>query len=614
MSKKKHLLYDQNSQAIIFNNQPKAIQRMLDFDYLVGRSTPSVAAVVHPSRSQISKYFFGHQEILIPVYKTLEQATQAHNQADVLINFSSFRSAYKTSKQALDHPQIKTIVIIAEGVPERQARKLLHQAQVQKKSLIGPATVGGILAGGFRIGNTGGSIDNIIASKLYRPGSVGFVSKSGGMSNEAYNIIAQNANGIYEGVAIGGDRFPGSTLAQHLIRMNQNPDIHLLVALGEVGGEDEYEVIQALEDKKITKPLVIWVTGTCADIFPTEVQFGHAGASSGEDDHTSARAKNTALKKAGALVPKSFDDLGQLIQKTFKKLQKQNLIPQIKEKEPQTLPQEYETLRRQNKIRKTTSIISSISDDRGPEATYHGRPISEFVEKNLGIGQVISHLWFKKQLPPKIAHFIEIVLIIVADHGPAVSGAQNAIVTSRAGKDIISSTIAGLLTIGPRFGGAIDGAARYFSESFQQGLSPQEFVTDMKKKGINIPGIGHKIKSVKNPDKRVEILKKYAQKNFPQTPILNYALEIEKITTQKRDNLILNVDGCIAACFLDLWFHSKHFTPQEANLYVQAGTLNGLFALGRTIGFMGHALDQKRLQQPLYRHPWDDILYLKDDE
>ena len=40
---------------------------------------------------------------------------------------------------------------------------------------------------------------------------------------------------------------------------------------------------------------------------------------------------------------------------------------------------------------------------------------------------------------------------------------------------------------------------------------------------------------------------------------------------------------------------------------IQIGTLNGLFVLGRSIGFIGHHLDQKRLRAPLYRHPADDI-------
>lgn len=44
--------------------------------------------------------------------------------------------------------------------------------------ILGPSTVGGIQAGAFKIGDTAGTLDNIIHCKLYRPGSVGFVSKS----------------------------------------------------------------------------------------------------------------------------------------------------------------------------------------------------------------------------------------------------------------------------------------------------------------------------------------------------------------------------------------------------------------------------------------------------
>jgi ATP citrate (pro-S)-lyase len=57
---------------------------------------------------------------------------------------------------------------------------------------------------------------------------------------------------------------------------------------------------------------------------------------------------------------------------------------------------------------------------------------------------------------------MEMCLMLCADHGPCVSGAHNSIVTSRAGKDLVSCLVSGLLTIGPRFGGAIDDAARCF--------------------------------------------------------------------------------------------------------------------------------------------------------
>lgn len=55
-------------------------------------------------------------------------------------------------------------------------------------------------AGAFRIGDTAGTLENIVACKLYRPGSVGFVSKSGGMSNEMYNVLSRATNGLYEGM------------------------------------------------------------------------------------------------------------------------------------------------------------------------------------------------------------------------------------------------------------------------------------------------------------------------------------------------------------------------------------------------------------------------------
>lgn len=71
-------------------------------------------------------------------------------------------------------------------------------------------------------------------------------------------------------------------------------------------------------------------------------------------------------------------------------------------------------------------------------------------------------------------------LVLVADHGPCVSGAHNTIVASRAGKDIISSLASGLLTIGPRFGGAIDDSARYFKDALNRKLAPDDFVEGLK--------------------------------------------------------------------------------------------------------------------------------------
>ena len=87
----------------------------------------------------------------------------------------------------------------------------------------------------------------------------------------------------------------------------------------------------------------------------------------------------------------------------------------------------------------------------------------------MGIGGVIGLLWFKKELPDYALNLSSWCCKLWPTTVPAVSGAHNAIVASCAGKDLISSLCSGLLTIGPRFGGAIDDAAREFKRAVRQG-------------------------------------------------------------------------------------------------------------------------------------------------
>jgi ATP-citrate lyase alpha-subunit len=598
---------NEKTQAIIYGRQLKAIQRMLDFDYVSKRDIPSVAAIVDPTQEGFETAFFGSDEILIPIYRSIREAAEKHPNVNVMINFASFRSAFETTKEALDSETIKIIAVIAEGIPERKERILGALAREKGKIIIGPATVGGIAAGRFRIGNAGGSIGNIIASKLYRPGSVGLVTKSGGMLNEMFNLIARNADGINIGIAIGGDRFPGSSLIDHIMGYESDPEVKFYVVLGEVGGLEEYKIVEALKSGKIKKPLVAWVTGTCAKVFPTEVQFGHAGARAGADRET-ADAKNNALREAGAIVPDSFDGLPEKIEEVYTKLKNEGKIEDIKEFTPPSIPMDFDKAVREGIVRRHRQFITTISDDRGEEVKYAGIPLSEVIGSQKGIGYVIGLLWMKKSLPEYATRFIELILQIVADHGPCVSGAHNAIVASRAGKDLVSSVASGILTIGPRFGGAIDGAGHYFKWAKDMGLTPGEFVNKMKKEGIPIPGIGHRVKSVRNPDKRVEILKNFAKNNFPSTDYLNYALEVEKITTSKKENLILNVDGCTGVLLVDL-MKSIGLTDKEIDERIEAGLLNAFFVLGRSIGIIGHVIDQKLLKSKLYRTPYDNVLY-----
>lgn len=589
-------LFTRDTQAIFWNNNKTAIQRMLDYDYTIKREKPSVAAIVAPTASgKFEKFFYGADEVMIPTYKSTAEAKAAQPQADVLLNFASFRTAYDVTMEALHIGGFKTIMITAEGIPERLARRMNQAARDAGVTVIGPATVGGIVPGAFKIANVGGTIENIVNSKLHRAGSCGLVTRSGGLFNELSNIIAINADGIAEGVAIGGDRFVGSVFIDNLLRMEENPNVKYMILLGEVGGTEEYKVIDAVKSGKIKKPIIAWCIGTIAKYYDSGVQFGHAGASANAERET-AEAKNKAMAEAGIHVPATFNDLPAKIKEVFESLN----VPAIPEPEINVVP----------KVRRSKQFICTISDDRGDEATYAGFPISSVAtpDTGKGIGDVVSLLWFKKQYPKWATDFIETVMKTVADHGPAVSGAHNAKVTARAGKSVVESLVTGLLTIGPRFGGAIDGAAQYFKHADDNNMTPKEFLNYMKGEGVPIPGIGHRIKSLKNPDLRVKGLMDYAAAHFPATPLLDYARTVEALTTSKKENLILNVDGTIGILMVDMW-RALGYSEEEIDEFISSGTLNAFFIVGRSIGFIGHILDEKRLAMPMYRHPMDDILY-----
>ncbi|GAM85095.1 hypothetical protein ANO11243_030980 [Dothideomycetidae sp. 11243] len=605
-----HLLFHPKTRCFVYGLQPRAVQGMLDFDFICKRQTPSVAGIIYTFGGQfVSKMYWGTSETLLPVYQQVEKAISKHSDVDTVVNFASSRSVYSSTMELMEFPQIKTIAIIAEGVPERRAREILHVAKKKGVTIIGPATVGGIKPGSFKIGNTGGMMDNIVASKLYRKGSVGYVSKSGGMSNELNNIVSQNTDGVYEGIAIGGDRYPGTTFIDHMLRYQADPECKILLLLGEVGGVEEYRVIEAVKNGTITKPIVAWAIGTVASMLKTEVQFGHAGSLANSQLETAA-TKNKAMKDAGIHVPDTFEDMPALLATVYQRLVKEGTIKPQPEPAVPKIPMDYNWASQLGLIRKPAAFISTISDDRGQELLYAGMPISDVFREEIGIGGVMSLLWFRRRLPDYAGRFLEMVLMLTADHGPAVSGAMNTIITTRAGKDLISALVSGLLTIGSRFGGALDGAAEEFTRAYDKGLSPRDFVDGMRKENKLIPGIGHRIKSRNNPDLRVSLVKEYVHKHFPKTDLLDYAEAVETVTTSKKDNLILNVDGCIAVCFVDLLRNCGAFSPEEAEDYLKMGVLNGLFVLGRSIGLIAHFLDQKRLRTGLYRHPWDDITYL----
>jgi len=582
--------------AIFGGDYQNIAQRIIDFDILSNRIEPSIGFIIDPNSNGKNKmiqiYWKNNSIIMIPVFKEIPIN---NNEVKGIVNFASFRSAYSTSQSCLQNDNIKWIAIIAEGMPELFAKKL--SLEFPDKLILGPSTIGGIIGGNLRIGNTGGTIDNILSSGLHNSGSVGIITRSGGLLNELCNIVNNSFDGVHTALSIGGDRFPCTNFIDIVMMYNNNPDIKIILVLGEVGGTQELEIALAVKNNLINKPVIGLCLGKSAEYFNnSNVQFGHAGAFI-NNDIEKASYKNEFMSLCGIIVPDDFDNITSELTNIYTK------IDNLSKKKS-----DCSQIINKIKNRKKYDMLSSICDERGDELQYNHKNISEL---NPTIGSAISNLWFKNDLPEYMKKYFEYIVFITADHGPCVSGAQNTIVTTRAGKDLVSSLCSGLLTIGPKFGGAVNQAGIDFYNGYKNNYKPYEFVEFMKNKGQVISGIGHKIKSKDNPDKRVVMLEKFINENYPvdlKLNLTNFAKEVEKITLQKKNNLILNVDGFIAVSILDGLLH--HFDKEYVEKLLELDIFNAFFILGRTIGLIGHHIDQKMLGSDLYRMSADRVGYI----
>lgn len=212
-----------------------------------------------------------------------------------------------------------------------------------------------------------------------------------------------------------------------------------------------------------------------------------------------------------------------------------------------------------------------------------------------------------REVSAETAAFVENIFELLIDHGGHVSGAVNTMVSARAGKDMVSSLASGLLTIGPRFGGAVNDAARAWLEGASSGVSAAEYVEAKTKAGQLLSGIGHRKYRVGIPDPRVRALSDFAAL-LDGHPYFDFAREVEKVTTAKNGNLILNVDGVMAALLLDLLERKEGASQDELHELVDAEFFNALFIIPRSVGFIAHFLEQKRNDEGLFRLP-DELLF-----
>jgi len=105
-------------------------------------------------------------------------------------------------------------------------------------------------------------------------------------------LCAQNGNGVTSAVAIGGDSYPGTDFVTYLEMFEKDPETKAVVMVGEVGGTLEEEAADWLGAEKRRIRLIAAIGGTCQEVLPQGMKFGHAGAKEGKKGLGSARSKN----------------------------------------------------------------------------------------------------------------------------------------------------------------------------------------------------------------------------------------------------------------------------------------------------------------------------------
>jgi succinyl-CoA synthetase alpha subunit len=257
-------------------------QQMIEYGTnVVGGVTPGKGGSVHLDR---------------PVFNTVEEAVQKAG-ADVTIIFVPPAFAADAIMEAAD-AGIKVIVTITEGIPVADMVKAKTYAVARGARLIGPNCPGVITAGEAKVG--------IMPGFVFKPGTVGIVSKSGTLTYEAADQVAKAGLGVTTAIGIGGDPIIGTTTLEAVQLLMNDPHTKGIIMIGEIGGELEPKAAMWIKENG-TKPVVGFIAGETA---PKGRTMGHAGAIvSGE--HESASAKKKIMRECGINVVDSPAEIGQ---------------------------------------------------------------------------------------------------------------------------------------------------------------------------------------------------------------------------------------------------------------------------------------------------------------
>ena len=239
----------------------------------------------------------------VPVYGTVAEAKEATG-AEVSVVFVPPAFAKGAVVEAVD-AGVRLLVVITEGIPVADATWMRAYAADHGVQIIGPNCPGIISPARSNVGITPPDITG--------PGPLGLVSKSGTLTYQLMHELSDL--GFTTCIGIGGDPVAGTTHIDALAAFEADPDTHLVVMIGEIGGDAE-ERAAAYIREHMTKPVVAYVAGFTA---PEGRTMGHAGAIVSGSSGT-AEAKKIALEAAGVRVGRTPSQTAEIARELYRQL------------------------------------------------------------------------------------------------------------------------------------------------------------------------------------------------------------------------------------------------------------------------------------------------------
>ncbi|MBN1553758.1 MAG: succinate--CoA ligase subunit alpha [Phycisphaerae bacterium] len=237
----------------------------------------------------------------VPVYNTVREAAEQHH-ADATVLFVPAKYTFDGATEAID-AGLPLVITIAEHVPVLEMLQLYHLARSRGVRLIGPNSFGVISPGKSKAG--------FMAHHIFSPGNVAFLSRSATNCYETVLMCSQVGIGQSTAVGVGGDMIPGSTFADLLPLLQDDPQTEVIVLIGEIGGDEEERAADCIA-RYVTKPVVAMIAGRNA---PPERTMGHAGAIVAADGTGSAANKEAALQAAGVHIAETTEHIVEILKK-----------------------------------------------------------------------------------------------------------------------------------------------------------------------------------------------------------------------------------------------------------------------------------------------------------